>query len=163
MSAKIGNERAKLTVKYPTTADRIPDGGDDSGSVCVARFETPQARGRRGQWRHGTCARGHTAPSTEIIGDGAGRGRQRCNKQTAAIRGAVSQPRQPELNADSVCAALREVFCRFRRRQQGVPHRSLNRSTTCAHANSAPGTALTHSPTTSLAGEPITMHSDTSR
>lgn len=89
--------RATLTVKYPTTADRVPDGGDDAGAAARG------VRGGRGQGGHDASIHRERAASTEnleIIDGRAGSGR--CNKQTAAIRGAVTQPRQPELNADSV-------------------------------------------------------------
>lgn len=99
--------RATLTVKYPTTADSVPDGGDDAGGVTRVEAAA-QEGGRRGQRGHGASSRGDSAPSTavharplEIIGGRAGSGR--CNKQTAAIRGAVTQRRQAELNADAVC------------------------------------------------------------
>lgn len=49
-----------LTVKYPTTADRVGDGGED-GAVCACEARGRRGRGQRG---HGACARGDTAPTT---------------------------------------------------------------------------------------------------
>lgn len=75
----------------------------------------------------------------EIIGGRAGSGR--CNKQTAAIRGAVTQRRQPELNADTVCCRPSWGFLPFSLaglRAAVVDPRPL--------AALAPGTA-THHPT----------------
>lgn len=66
----------------------------------------------------------------EILGGRAGSGR--CNKQTAAIRGAVTQRRQPELNADTVCCRPSWGFLPFS--LAGRAPLSVQRSTTRAHA-----------------------------
>lgn len=85
---------ATLTVKYPTTADCVPDGGDDgSGVTRVERVElAAQARGQR---RHGG-PRGHSR----------GRSAQDCalhaarSKYSAGEPGAAVATNKPPLFAD---------------------------------------------------------------
>lgn len=96
--------RATLTVKYPTTADRVPE-SEDAG-VAV------QARGAR----HGVRAR--RPGGEDCLSKYTGEPGARCNKQTAAIRGPVSQRRERELNADSVLPP----FGRFSAVLSGSPH-----------------------------------------
>lgn len=128
VSSRASSDERTLTVEYPTAANGVPDGGDERGlEAAVASGRRGQ---RRHGATARVCAsvasvarvasvqgdvawcRGGGAPSTgaaprsarrplEIIDGRAGSGR--CNKQTAAIRGAVTQPRQAELNADTVC------------------------------------------------------------
>lgn len=99
-----GGAGATLTVKYPTTADCIPDGGDDASGGGVARVEAAQARGR-GQRRHGVRSRRQCAEHCplEIIGGGAGRQARAMQQTNSRYSRCGDSPRQPELNADSVC------------------------------------------------------------
>lgn len=52
-AARVPDADSTLTVKYPTTADGVPDGGDDAGGRHVTHVETTKTRGRSGQRRHG--------------------------------------------------------------------------------------------------------------